>query len=66
MLKDILVSNQVNANMIYDAELAEAKEGLSELLKYSLIVVSVIPVLIIYPFVQKHFVTGIMVGSVKG
>lgn len=66
VLKDILVSNQVNANMIYDAELAEAKEGLSELLKYSLIVVSVIPVLIIYPFVQKHFVTGIMVGSVKG
>ena len=66
VLKDILVSNQVNANMIYDAELAEAKEGLSELLKYSLIVVSAIPVLIIYPFVQKHFVTGIMVGSVKG
>jgi len=66
VLKDILVSNQVNANMVYDAELAEAKEGLSELLKYSLIVVSVIPVLIIYPFVQKHFVTGVMVGSIKG
>lgn len=66
VLKDILVSNQVNANMVYDSELAEAKEGLSELLKYSLIVVSVIPVLIIYPFVQKYFVKGVMIGSIKG
>ena len=66
VLKDILIANQINANMVYDAEMAEAKQGLSELLKYSLIVVSVIPVLIIYPFVQKHFVKGVMVGSVKG
>ena len=66
VLKDILVSNQISANMVVDSELAEAKEGLSELLKYSLIVVSVIPVLIIYPFVQKYFVKGVMIGSIKG
>ncbi len=66
VLKDILVSNEITANMVYDSELADAKEGLSELLKYSLIVVSVIPMLIIYPFVQKYFVKGVMVGSVKG
>lgn len=59
VLKDILISNQIDANMVYDPELAAAKEGLSELLKYSLIVVSVIPMLIIYPFVQKHFVNRI-------
>ncbi len=65
ILREILVVNQVNADMIVD-EAMEAKAGLSELLKYSLIVVSVIPVMIIYPFVQKHFVKGVMIGSVKG
>ena len=65
ILREILVVNQVNADMITD-EAMEAKEGLSELLKYSLIVVSVIPVMIIYPFVQKHFVKGVMIGAVKG
>lgn len=66
VLKDILVSNQIAGNMIHDAELAEVKRDLAELLKYSLIVVSVVPVLIIYPFVQKYFVKGVMIGSIKG
>jgi len=35
-------------------------------MKYSLIIISSIPVLVIYPFVQKHFVKGVMIGSVKG
>lgn len=66
ILREILIVNQVNGDMIMDAELMEAKEGLSELLKYSLIVVSVVPVLIIYPFVQRYFVKGVMIGSIKG
>ena len=64
-LREILVVNQVDISMVMD-EMAEAKMALSELLKYSLIVVSVVPVLIIYPVVQKHFVKGVMVGSIKG
>jgi len=40
--------------------------NLSELMKYSLIIVSSAPVLFIYPFIQKHFVKGVMIGSVKG
>lgn len=42
------------------------RQGLAELMKYSLIVVSSLPVLILYPFVQKHFVQGVMIGSLKG
>lgn len=65
-LREILVENQIDASQIVDPELMEAKQGLADLLKYSLIVVSTIPVMLLYPFIQKHFVTGVMVGSVKG
>jgi ABC-type glycerol-3-phosphate transport system permease component len=41
-------------------------EFLVEQMKYALIVVSSIPVLILYPFVQKHFVQGVMIGAIKG
>lgn len=65
-LRDILISNKVDASMVMVDDAQAAKEGLSELLKYSLIVVAILPVMIIYPFVQKHFVKGVMIGSVKG
>ncbi|MBD0384056.1 carbohydrate ABC transporter permease [Paenibacillus sedimenti] len=42
------------------------RQGVAELMKYSLIIVSSLPVLILYPFVQKHFVQGILIGSLKG
>lgn len=65
ILRDILVSNDVNS-MIIDAEAMAAKQGLADLLKYSLIVVSSVPFMLAYPFVQKHFVKGTLTGSVKG
>ena len=39
---------------------------LGEMLKYGTIIVSTLPLMIIYPFVQKYFVKGVMIGSVKG
>ena len=39
---------------------------LAELIKYALIVVTATPILVLYPFLQKHFVKGMLVGSVKG
>ena len=66
VLRDILIQNEVNIEMLGDAKTAAARQGLRELLKYSLIVVSTIPLLIVYPFVQKFFVKGVMIGSLKG
>ncbi|WP_256759294.1 carbohydrate ABC transporter permease [Cohnella sp. WQ 127256] len=66
ILRDILVQNEVKVDMLGDLKTAAARQGLRELLKYSLIVVSSVPLLIIYPFVQKFFVKGVMVGSIKG
>ncbi|QUI22113.1 carbohydrate ABC transporter permease [Vallitalea pronyensis] len=66
VLRQILVENQTDESMFTDIENMIEKQNLQELLKYALMIVSSIPVLIIYPFVQKHFVKGVMVGSLKG
>lgn len=66
VLRDILVSNSISVGEIADEETMRAKQGLAELLKYSLIVISSLPVMIIYPFIQKYFVQGVMIGSIKG
>ena len=66
VLRDILILNQVDINMMQDLENALRRQGLAVALKYSLIVVASAPLLMVYPFVQKYFVRGIMVGSVKG
>ena len=42
------------------------RQYLANLLKYSVIIVSSVPVMLMYPFIQKHFVKGIMIGSLKG
>ena len=65
-LRDILVSNKVDAELLVNEFGEVSSQGLSELLKYSLIVVATIPVMLIYPFVQKYFVKGVMIGAVKG
>ncbi len=68
VLRDILLLNQMQDMTSVeqlDASTQNAQQ-LSELLKYSLIIVSSLPMIILYAFTQKHFTKGIMVGSVKG
>ena len=66
ILREILVQNQVDFTQISDVNTLMQRQNLQDLLKYSLIVVASAPVLIIYPFVQKHFVRGVLIGSLKG
>lgn len=70
ILRSILVQNEAQQNQqavnaAARAALEESRQ-LAELMKYSLIIISSIPVLVIYPFIQKHFVKGVMIGSLKG
>ena len=65
-LREILIMNQIDSSMIVDPKAMEARENLRELLKYALIIVSSVPVLLLYPFVQKYFIRGVMLGSIKG
>ena len=66
VLRSILIQNTPEAGMIADIQSRAEMAKLAELLKYSTIVVSSIPLLVMYPFFQKYFDKGIMVGSVKG
>ena len=65
-LREILIMSQIVTSDIVDPETAVAMQGLADLLKYSLIVISSAPILCIYPFFQKYFVKGVMIGSIKG
>jgi putative aldouronate transport system permease protein len=64
VLRNILILNQASTGQ--DAASMVERQQLADLLKYSLIVISTAPVLLIYPLVAKHFTKGIMLGAVKG
>ncbi len=66
VLREVLIQNKIDPTMIADVRELSEKQGLTDLLKYSVIVVASVPVMCIYPFVQKYFVKGVMIGAVKG
>lgn len=66
VLRQVLLASKINLSDMVDVEAMVAKQGLSDVLKYALIVVSTAPILCIYPFIQRFFVKGVMIGAVKG
>lgn len=66
VLRSILVQNQPSPGMIADAETTARMKQLAELLKYAIIVISSLPLILMYPFFQKYFEKGVLVGSIKG
>ena len=67
VLRSILIKSQASSDMMMnmDANYAE-KQKVTEMIKFASIVVASVPMLIIYPFVQKYFSKGIMIGAIKG
>jgi len=68
ILRDILIMQNIPPEMMATVDVQELmlRQGLQDVLRYSLIVVSSFPLLVAYPFVQKYFVKGVMMGSMKG
>ena len=67
-LRKILILQEASSSMLegLDDDVIAEQTKLKELIKYSVIVVSSLPVLILYPFLQKYFAQGVMIGSLKG
>ena len=64
-LREILILNTTDIDQLYISTLMALEER-RNVMKYAVIVVSSLPVMIIYPFVQRFFVKGVMIGAVKG
>ena len=66
VLRSILIQNQPEPGMVADMQSTAERAQLAELLKYATIIISSLPLMIMYPFFQKYFDNGIMAGAVKG
>lgn len=65
VVREILLESKT-ADMMIELDSADRGNNYSELIKYSVVIISTVPILCIYPFLQKYFVKGIMIGAIKG
>jgi putative aldouronate transport system permease protein len=63
LLRQIVIQNQTDDMM---TDINQGRELISESIKFATIIVATLPILVVYPFIQKYFVKGVMVGAVKG
>lgn len=65
VLRELLIINEMDANTVGTEEALVDQVKTAALIKYAVIIVSSLPLLIVYPFVQRFFVQGVLIGSVK-
>jgi len=63
VLRDVLINN--NMELTRSGSFVSKEFMLGDTIKNAIVMVSVIPIIIVYPFIQKHFVKGVMIGSIK-
>ena len=65
-LREILIQNQLEGMIHTDVTTISEQESLAEVIKYAVIIVASAPMMLLYPFLQKYFVKGVMIGAIKG
>ena len=64
ILRAILIQNQIMESSSADA--VASAQNLYDLIKYGVVIVSTVPIMMVYPFIQKYFTKGVMIGAIKG
>ena len=66
VLRDLLITHEVlQGDVVGDSETLELKQRIADLIRYGVIIVSSLPIIMVYPFLQKYFVKGVMLGAIK-
>ena len=66
ILRDIMNATKIDQSMMVDADAVAKLNGATDVMKYSLVIVSTVPMMILYPFIHKFFEKGVMIGALKG
>ena len=66
VMRNLLIFSDADATMTRSEDELQKQKQLVEMLKYAIIIVATVPVMVLYPFIQKYFVKGVMIGSIKG
>jgi putative aldouronate transport system permease protein len=66
LLREILIINSMQGMMAAGGVSQGDQIGVAETIKYATIIIATIPILCVYPFIQKYFVKGVMIGAIKG
>lgn len=66
ILRNLLIASQNGGVQVADSDTAILMEERQEVMKYCVIVISTVPMMVLYPFIQRYFVKGVMIGAVKG
>lgn len=66
VIRNILLASNISENMLMDSADIVEKMQIAETIKYGVIVVSALPLLCVFPFIQKYFKKGVMIGAIKG
>lgn len=66
VLRSLLTASKLVDELTYDPEYVEIVLQQAQLMKYSTIILASVPMLCIYPFIQRYFIKGVMVGAIKG
>jgi putative aldouronate transport system permease protein len=62
----LILNEEIDMSDVTQLEIAQYRSYISQIMRYGLIVVASLPMLIAYPFVQRYFVKGVMIGALKG
>jgi putative aldouronate transport system permease protein len=66
VLRGILIQAELSEDMLYDVQGQDEMQRISELIQFGVIIVASLPILVAYPFLQRYFIKGVMIGSLKG